>query len=99
MALIPVDEGEAEAQPNLPPVTIRLLDGPLDEFPRHVRFEVPAGGKRRSLDAFLSERAEEYLRQAGLVAETDPRPDWHDTEDDGRVRAVTYTVTGWLDAE
>lgn len=97
---MPIDEGEAEAQPDLPAVTIRLLpaEGEQDAsgFPRQVRFEIPAGlGKRKALEEHLSGCAEAWIEEAGVTFESDSRPAWVDTEDDGRVRAVTYTLTGW----
>lgn len=96
---VPVDEGEAEAQPALPTVTIRLLDA-AEPFPRQVRFEVVGGAMRkRALDGFLLTTASGWLAESGYAFEGDDTVSWLDTEDDGRVRAVTYTLTGWLDAE
>lgn len=93
---VPVDEGEAEAQPDLPAVTVRLLDSAApDEFPRQVRFEIPASaGKRAALEEQVSGHAERWIEEGGFAYEGEPKPEWLDTED-GRCRAVTYTLTGW----
>lgn len=97
---VPIDEGEAEAQPDLPAVTIRLL--PADEeqdaegFPRSVRFEIPSGaGKRKALDEHVQELAQAWIEEAGCLFEAEPKPTWTDTPD-GLARTLTYRLTGYL---
>lgn len=94
---IPIDEGEAEAQPDLPVVTVRLLDPPDGGFPRQVRFEVGAwAGKQTVITALVRAHAETWLDQSGCTwDDTEPKPEWTDTED-GRARTLTYTLTGWV---
>lgn len=94
---VPVDEGEAEAQPDLPPLTITLMHegGQQAPLPWTVRFHVPAAGMRRAaVDGLLLTGASRWLAESGYAFEGDDRPGWADTED-GRCRVVTYTLTGF----
>jgi hypothetical protein len=96
---VPVDEGEAEAQPPVPVVTITLGDSPPEggRWPRSLTFECPAvRGRTREIDALLTERSAEMLKREGLWPDGDPVVEWASTPE-GRVRRVVYTIVGHAD--
>lgn len=97
MALVPIDEGEAEAQPDLPPITITLMHegGQQAPWPWTVRFTVPVGAslRRRELAEYLLGRAREWAEGMDYaMADGSMGPL---STDEGPVLALTTTVTGY----
>jgi hypothetical protein len=95
---VPIDEGEAEAQPDTPVITIRLLDADpaqADQFPRTVRFEIPARGKRHLLDQTLHDRAVRWLQDMGYGVDGEVVTGYLDVEGE-RVWQATYTIVGYV---
>jgi hypothetical protein len=96
---IPTDEGEAEAQPPLPPITVTLGPSPEDgsEWPRTLTFECPSvRGRTAEIDSLLAEQGAEHLRRQGYWTDGDPVVTWaHGPE--GRVRRAEHTVVGFGD--
>lgn len=83
---VPVDEGEAEAQPARPVVTVTHLGGDSSADGALFTFDCPAaGGKRSAVEALLHEHIVPFLQRNDLSLVEDYRLEWT-TVDGERVR-------------